>query len=275
MSKKLILVICCVLIARPAFAVRPFVTDDARIVDKGQIEFETWFATNRYANGRWGPPLDYNIIIGNTVNEWLEILMGSGVGVDNDGRSFITNPVFVSKFLLKKAEPNSIMPGVAFSFASVVNAGFGPLKEDGVVNSLVLMTTNRILNDKIFLHLNLGTKFDHFAGVNLIRPYWGAGLDFATFIPKTRYIIEAFAGDPYELNSPKYAFQTGFRYLKSDTLSFDFTVGMQPEYDPYHPTDGMEMWFQFGIRWLIDRFRPGGEPGDPDGAKGLFHKRKK
>jgi hypothetical protein len=54
--------------------------------------------------------------------------MGSGVGVDNDGRSFITNPVFVSKFLLKKAEPNSIIPGVAFSFASVVNAGFGPLK---------------------------------------------------------------------------------------------------------------------------------------------------
>lgn len=52
------------LLPETALAVRPFVTDDARIVDVGQIETESWLEYQRQPNLHLGV---FNVMAGATV----------------------------------------------------------------------------------------------------------------------------------------------------------------------------------------------------------------
>ena len=66
------------LFAPYAQAVRPFVTDVARIIAVGQVEVESWLEVG-HADKTWNPAPAANFMAGATVNEWLEIIVGSGV----------------------------------------------------------------------------------------------------------------------------------------------------------------------------------------------------
>ncbi len=253
-----------------AHAVRPFVTDDARIVDYGQIETETWVESTR-ANGEWRPTPAINAIGSTSVNDWLQILVGTGTGLDRDGNSGISNPLLSAKVLIKAASEDGA-PGYALSYTSTFDSGRGSFQESGKVQSIVGMSTYRLLEDRLNIHINLGLRTDQERNqVARNRPLWGLGVDVEAFSPKTRFVGEVFSGDPLTLNAPRYATQFGMRYLHSDYMQMDFIAGLEPELDKHlNRTGNYATTLQFGMRLLFDVFTKDGKPGNPNGAKGIF-----
>lgn len=259
--------------AIPAHAVRPFVTDDARIIDVGQVEFESWLETTR-ADRQWDPAPGINIIGGTSVNEWLEILAGSGIGNSRNGGSSVVNPMLQGKVLLRKAEVNG-QAGHAFSIGKTFNRGHGSMHDDGSVIAAIGMTSFRLKDDDIQIHLNYGWRQDNERGFSKrTRPYWGIGADIQTPIEDIRFVAEVFAGDPLVLNAPRHAVQTGFRWMKSDYVQMDITFGAEPRTDRpigrFGASGGYDFTAQLGLRMLFDVFTPDGRAGRPDGADGLF-----
>ncbi len=259
------------MLATESEAVRPFVTDDARIVDEGQIEAETWLETG-HVGGDWSPFPAYNVMIGTSVNQWLELIAGAGVGRDSDDELTYANPSFMAKILFNKAQIDSIMPGFAFGAGATFDTGRGDMHDVGSNYYMTGMSTWRFNDDKLMLHTNYGARMDRErGGPQRITPYWGIGFDLEAFHPEARLIGEVFAGDPLVLNEPKYASQFGVRWLPNDYLNLDVTFGLQPELDDgRNETGRLEFTGQIGIRMLFDVFTPEGRPGRADGANGLF-----
>lgn len=253
-----------------ANAVRPFVTDDARIVDYGQIETEIWIESTR-ANGEWNPTPAINAIGSTSVNDWLQILLGSGTGLDRDGSSGISNPLLSAKVLIKAASEDGA-PGYALSYTSTFDSGRGSFQEPGKVQSIIGMSTYRLLDDRLNIHINFGLRADQEQNqATRNRSLWGLGIDVEAFSPKTRFVAEVFSGDPLTLNAPRYATQFGMRYLYSDYTQMDFIAGLEPELDNrLNRTGDYATTLQFGMRLLFDAFTKDGKPGNTNGAKGIF-----
>jgi hypothetical protein len=264
---RLILVgaLLLVLAPREALAVRPFVTDDARIIDKGQIEMETW--PELVLRGREATP-GYHLMAGVSVSEWLEIIVGGGIGLDPGQRLAVSNPVFQPKFLIWKAEEDGF-PGLSLATGLTLPFGRGTLFDDATGFYLIAPLTSRLMNDWLLVHVNLGATFARVPGQPVFsRPYWGVGFDVGLLTPELRLIGEAYAGDPFEALGPEYAFQWGSRWLVSDYVNLDLTFGAQPDLE--RGQGRWEVWGQLGVRLLFDTFRPRGKPGDPMGATGMI-----
>ena len=256
--------------ATQTHAVRPFVTDDARIIDFGQIEIENWLETTR-TDREWAPAPGFNMIGGIGLTDWLEVLAGSGIGRDPGHKATIGNPILMSKFLLKPAEVGG-SPGYAISAGSVFDHGRGAMHGKGTVYNLIGMSTYRLYEDRLNLHINLGLRTDkERRGARHTRVFWGAGASVEVFNEQTLVIGEVYAGDPLVLNAPKYAVQTGLRYLYSDYMQFDLTFSTEPKLDArQRETGSFEKTGQIGIRFLFDVFTRHGRPGNPEGARGMF-----
>jgi hypothetical protein len=251
-------------------AVRPFVTDDARIIDVYQIEVETWTELQRSSSEK---TVGQHFMGGLTVNDWLEIIGGGGAGYDFDNDEFlVTNPVLQPKILLWQAAENGV-PGMALATGLMFPTGRGEAYFDDATSYYFLaLFTSRLFDDWLQVHLNLGRTYAKVSGATTDENnYWGIGLDVGVYDIDYRWIVEAYSGDPFEAFAPDLAFQSGFRWLKSDTLNFDVTFGTQPELnDDLRRSGKWEVWAQFGIRLLFDTFRGDRGPGDPFGAKGMF-----
>ena len=271
------------LMAQPADAVRPFVTDDARIADYGQLETESWMEFN-HAEGTFGESPGINTMIGVTPLDWLEVIAGTGVGRGSNNRWAIANPVLQGKVLLTRAEADS-RPGFAFAAGATFDAGQTTLAAGGEVDEsinpkyklgdnyyAIVLMTRRLLDDTLQVHANFGLRAEHQSGIGLLlRPYWGVGLDMAVIGEDIHAIAEAYAGDPLEYNAPHYAGQFGARWIYSDYTNIDLTFGAQPAMDTYRQaTSSVEVWGQLGLRLLFDVFTHDGKPGSADGAVGLF-----
>ena len=68
---------------------------------------------------------------GTTVNEWLEIIIGSGVGRDVSNKLSISNSLIQPKILLLRAEKNG-RPGFAMGVATTFDTGQGDLHDPGM-----------------------------------------------------------------------------------------------------------------------------------------------
>ncbi|MBX3272574.1 MAG: hypothetical protein KF729_20105 [Sandaracinaceae bacterium] len=255
-----------------ARAVRPFVTDDARISDVGQLELEAW-PDLVLAGGHVGT--NFNVMFGASFTEWMQVIAGGGFGVQHDGQWTVTNPVVQPKILLWRAADDGV-PGLALGFGVTLPLGVGDTFEDATGLYAIAMLTSRLYDDWLVVHFNVGARAaivpehaSHGGDVEVIaRPYWGFGLDIGFFHPNVRLIAESYAGDPFEALGPDYAFQWGYRWLANDYLNFDVTLGMQPLLIDRQPLEGRwETWMQVGVRVLADVLTRG--RGDPQGARGL------
>lgn len=267
----------------PALAVRPFVTDDARIADYGQVEMESWMEIT-HAEGAYGDTPGFNSMIGVTPTDWLEVIAGSGVARSSNDKWSIANPVIQGKLLFTRAQANGA-PGFAFASGATFDAGQTTLAAGATVDesinpsyrlgdnyySMGLMTY-RLFEDTVQLHANLGLRAEHQSGIGVrIRPYWGIGVEVEAFRHDIRAIAEAYAGDPLEYNAPLYAGQFGARWMYSDYINMDLTFGAQPVMDTYRQaTRSVEVWGQLGLRLLFDAFTKDDAPGDSQGAVGMF-----
>lgn len=255
-----------------AAAVRPFVTDDARIIDRGQFETENWLDLHR-ARRRWHR--SFNVMAGLSFSDWGELIAGGAVTLDGDRQIGIANPVIQPKFLLVRAEDDGV-PGLSLAAGVTLPVGIGPVYDPVTGLYLVAPLTSRLFDDWLLVHVNVGfTAAVHEDRSTSIDPYWGAGLDLGVGTQETRVVAEVFAGDPLEPLGPGLAGQAGFRWLPSDYVNLDITFGGQPELDAHgRGTGRAEIWGQVGVRLLFDLFTREGRPGDPMGARGLFRRRR-
>ncbi|RYE79758.1 MAG: hypothetical protein EOO74_03215, partial [Myxococcales bacterium] len=68
-SVRVSVVVAAVLVARPALAVRPFITDDARVVGERAAQMETWLRADKVGLQHWivgaiGPVAPLEVSVG-------------------------------------------------------------------------------------------------------------------------------------------------------------------------------------------------------------------
>jgi hypothetical protein len=248
-------VLALVFSASEAGAVRPFVTDDARIVNMGQLETESW-AELRLRQGLH-PGYHFASLQGYSPTDRLEIIAG-GIGLDYDERRLTLDDIIIQPKYLIHRSLNSLMPSLSAS-AAVLGPTSGNRQQwnnYAMVHASWFLFTPQNSSDPydngLAVHLNLGMKsqFDSgLGGRQTSRLYWAAGFETITFTREIRFLGEIFNGDPFIYEERFPAFQTGLRWYKSPSVQWDLVFGgvrTQQDDDRLHHT------VQIGFRWLFD-----------------------
>ena len=247
--------------ADPSEAVRPFVTDDARIVDKGQLETES-FAGLALIRGQ-KPAFTLGTLEAMSVTDRLQITAG-GIGLEyhDRGLTAFENLVFQPKFVLYRSF--GAIPSVTLAPSLLM-----PLSGNRQLwNSFTMAHISWFLftpegspdpyDNGLAIHLNIGTKSQYNAGLGgryTSKVYWAGGFEVITFTREIRFLGELFSGDPFIFEDEFPAFQTGFRWYKTPDVQWDFVWrGARTG----SGTEGREVWnntFQIGLRVLFEVFR--------------------
>jgi hypothetical protein len=205
-----------------AHAVRPFVTDDARVVGRAHLQLETYFRRDRYALQHWLLPA-----FGPT--DWLEVTLGAVHGAsgmqsleDHPHYSF-AGPLAQAKLLLHDTVPNK-PPGLALVVGGISEAGHGGFEPPGESGFAYLAASQSFIKEDAFLiHANVGVAAVIAEGFAPVRVTYGLGTQVATVLD-FHLIGEITSGDPYAPGSGA-AYQLGFRQIWNDHLQLDFTFG--------------------------------------------------
>ncbi|MBA4418431.1 MAG: hypothetical protein C0392_11080 [Syntrophus sp. (in: bacteria)] len=203
-------------LSRPALSVRPFVTDDARVVGEHQMQMET---SVRYDKDEF---TNLNLItFGPTARSEFNIGFVNGFPLDKDSnRSYsITGPLMQFKYLLWEAKPNKY-PGVAFSAGASPPWGKGAFRTTRWSEFAYLAITESLFdNERVLIHANIGISTTNPASVGT----WGLGTQFR-IIGGFHGVAEIFYNDPYA-GKIGGAYQVGFRHIVSDSVQIDMTMG--------------------------------------------------
>lgn len=253
-----LLVFCrIVLNANPAEAVRPFVTDDARIVYKGQLETESYSGIT--LNNGQKPVFEIRSLQGMSVTDRLEIIAG-GFGVNYHNRQARPlDMLFQPKYVLHRSF--GAIPSVSAAAAMLFPLSGNRQQWNSYAMTHVswfLFTPEGSLDpydNGLAIHLNLGTKSQYDAGPGgryTSKLYWAAGFEAITFTREVRFLGEVFNGDPFNFEEEFPAYQTGFRWYKTPDVQMDFVLrGIRDVED----APGWNYTFQVGLRVLFDVFR--------------------
>ena len=215
-----------------ARAARPLVVDDARVIDAGSCQLETWRRNNRDSKETWALP-------GCNPTGNLELTLGSAeLPVDDLGLRSTTRTVQMQgKTLFRNLETNSYSYGLA--------AG-GVVRSRGAADQVpnyyaYLPLTRSLLDDRWFVHANLGVQR---AGANPQNGMtYGIGTEYE-IIPRVFAMVETY-GDNHHRNS----YQGGVRvWIVPNRVQIDATVGtIAGDY-------GGSRWFSIGLRLLSPSF---------------------
>jgi len=181
--------VLALVLSAPAYAARPFVTDDARIVEHCQVE--TFYKEQRtYAGSEFWLLPACNFF-------GFEITVG-GNRIEGEH-----NEILQSKFLLKRLEPNDI--GFALSL--------GVFGGDPYFN---FITSRSFADDRLVVHGNLGS-FRDAGGV------WGLGLEALLAAPRLYGILETYG---QHRETPTWHYGLRF-WVIPERLQIDATRGEQ------------------------------------------------
>ncbi len=152
--------VAALLIAAPAHGARPFFTDDARVVDKGHCQLESFYKEQRTYSGSefWFLP---------ACNPFGVELTVGGNRIEDE-----RNSIFQGKYLFKELQTNGY--GLA--------ASLGYFGADPYVNAIASFS---FLNDRAVVHTNVGA-ISGFGGT------WGVGLEALLLAPRVYGIVETF-----------------------------------------------------------------------------------
>lgn len=205
------------LLAREAGAVRPFVTDDARVVGRGHAQLETWWRRDPAGMQHWmfgaiGP------------NDRMELSLGMVHGVNHEQtlpQYSISGPLLQGKLLVFETQKNA-WPGVATVFGAITPWGTGGFEPPGWTGFAYVAVTESLFDaDRVLLHVNFG-----YAGTSL-RPVqfsWGFATEIRVW-SVVHAIGEVYSGDPY-IAGISGASQFGIRFAFNDHLQLDLTGGV-------------------------------------------------
>ena len=188
---------------REAHGARPFVTDDARVVDRGGCQVETFVKKQQRFSEKefWFLP---------ACNPWGAELTAGHSRVDGalgDTRTTILQ----AKMLLKPLATNG--SGYAVTLGTFYGAKTNPY-----LNGIGSFS---FADDRIVLHANLGALRDNAAGTT--RTTWGAGAEVLMLAPRLYGILET-----YGQTGEKPTAHTGLRiWIVPNRVQVDTTVGVQ------------------------------------------------
>lgn len=193
------------LLAAPAAqAARPFVTDDARVVDKGGCQVETFVKRQRRFDETefWFLP---------ACNPWGSELTAGYARVDSTPFGDTRTAILQLKTLLKPLETDG--SGFALTVGMLANAASSPFFNG--IGSFSFAA------DRVVLHANLGGIRDNVA--NRSRGTWGVGAEVLLAAPRLYGILEA-----YGQTGEKPTLHTGLRvWIVPNRVQVDSTVGLQ------------------------------------------------
>jgi hypothetical protein len=209
-------IILPLLYSSPAFAVRPFVTDDARVVGDHLMQIET---SVRYDKDNFthlnlaalGPTAKSEITVGFIDGFPLEM---------ESNRSFsIVGPLMQFKYLFWEAKPNAY-PGMAMATGALPSWGRGDFRQQSWSEFVYMAFTESLFDrEAVLIHANIGLSTTNPATVAT----WGLGTQFR-IIGGLNGVAEIFYNDPYA-GKIGGAYQVGFRQIVSDNLQVDMTMG--------------------------------------------------
>ena len=226
------------------FAVRPFITDDARVVGWKLAQYETWLRFDQHAWQHWnmwayGP------------NRRVELALGFLHGIESlgheDKKYSYAVPLLQAKYLVKEYKPNGL-PGVAVAAGSFLPGGAGAFKAPGYGGFAYTAVTQCFgLQENILIHGNLGINTVQMEDNNYTVLTWGLGTQIKAF-RGLHLVGEVFSGDPYVPGSG-LTFQAGFRHLLSNFVQLDFTAGRG-----ISGRNVLPFWYGAGVRLVTDYF---------------------
>jgi hypothetical protein len=225
------------------FAVRPFITDDARVVGWRLAQWETWTRFDKH-EGQWWHMLAYG------PTPWLEVTAGFVKGYErgiNDTRFSFALPLVQAKFLFKPYEPGK-GPGFGLVTGTFLPGGRGAFVPAGY-GAFGFFTVSQCFGEgeKVLIHANLGGNYLFSGGNHEFLATWGFGSQVKTY--KGFHLVgEMFSGDPY-IPGTGTAFQFGFRHFISDLVQIDATVGKGVAGQVVMP-----VWVSAGARFVTERF---------------------
>ncbi len=213
-----------------AHAARPFVTDDARIVDPGGCQIESFVKRQRHfsENEVWFVP-------GCSPAGPVELTLGA-TRTDNAAEGTSSSVLAQAKTLVRMLRPDDY--GLAVTVGAVRLNPVDPSRRERWSPYLTLIGSRSLMNDRTVVHANLGALRDPANG--LTRKSWGLGAEFAA-TSRVSVIAEA-----YGQEGDRPSGQFGVRYwVVPNRLQIDGTLGAQAGQSP------ARAWTSFGARILF------------------------
>lgn len=224
--------------------VRPFITDDARVVGERLAQLETWVRFDKEAGQHW-------ILGAYGPNKKLELTAGGvyGYQVDHNSKKTFSYalPLLQAKILFKEYKPNK-GPGFGMVMGTFLPVGQGAFKPAGY-GTFGYLTVSQCFGEgeKFLFHGNLGGNYLHVDGSNNLISTWGLGTQIKAY--KGMHLVgEIFSGDPY-IPGTGTSWQAGYRYFFSDLVQIDMTVGNGIAGEVIMP-----FWYTAGIRIVTEKF---------------------
>jgi hypothetical protein len=241
------LLIVFILFATNALAVRPFITDDARVVGRRLAQYESWLRFDYESWQHWS-------MVAYGPNSRSEYSLGFVQGLQHpqgDGQAFsYAVPLIQGKFLLREYGHQQ-PPGIALAAGTFLPGGRGEFKSPGVgVFSFLMLSQCFGEKEDVLIHANFGVNsvIDKRKTDNTLT--WGLGTQIRA-LGGFHFVGEVFSGDPYVPGSG-LSYQVGFRHFVSDFVQFDVTVG-----EGIAGNNRLPFWYSAGIRLVTDWFHKG------------------
>ena len=228
-----------------AQAVRPFITDDARVVGLRLAQCETWLRLDKHAWQQWA------MFAYGPTKKW-ELALGFVHGVEIPGTEkkqySYAIPLIQAKYLIREYVPNKT-PGIAIAAGSFLPGGRGVFKAPGYgAFGYVSLTQCFGKEEQVLIHANIGSSYLQYSSNDYHAVMtWGIGTQIRT-LGGLHLIGELFSGDPYVPGSG-LAYQTGFRHFVSNFVQLDLTAGQGISGD-----NKLAFWYGGGIRVVTDLF---------------------
>jgi hypothetical protein len=224
---KIIGLLAFFLLIDNAFAARPMITDDARIIDPQSCQVESWVKSSKDSEEYWALPACNPL-------GFFELTLG-GSKIHSQDPTDSSGRVVQAKTVFRELKPNDW----AFGFALGRNHHLATRELAGHHDVYgYIPVTWSLNNDQQFLHLNLGAIKSQIDSV--LRKTWGIGAELE-ITPRTFLIAET-----YGVDGVKPSYQAGVRHwLQPNKFQLDLTTGSKANYTI------QSRWFSIGIRLLF------------------------
>ena len=214
-----------------SLAARPLITDDARMVDPGACQVETWRRTLKGSREFWAFPAC------NPGGRLELTLGGNDIPDGNGGRG--SDFVFQGKSIVRPLETNGWAWGLA---AGVVGHNDRAPGQGTMANRYFYVPVSvSFFDDHIVTHINVGGQDNRDTGRRVAT--WGLGGEF-NFTPRFALIAETYGDD-----QTRQFYQTGVRFwVIPQHWQIDATVGSQAG------SWSSSRWFSLGVRIITAPF---------------------
>jgi hypothetical protein len=223
-ARRAAALVATLVIAAPAFAARPLVTDDARIVDPRSCQLESFYKHNADGHEAWALP-------GCNPFGNLELTIGGNRMTGPEPESHL---IVQGKTVIRVVEPNNW--GLALAAGAVDTTSPGNTRRFGTLYAYAPLTFS-VADDRFLFHLNAGVERDRSASET--RFTWGVANE-TVLTSRIALVAETFGNDR---ENPFW--QAGARvWIVPGRVQIDATRGGQ------FRAGGDGLWWSIGLRLL-------------------------